>query len=79
MIVLTRLSGECILVNAHVVESVESCPDTRIALLNGKQLYVRETPDEIRAAMHAWLCSLAGGGWHVSCGEHPGPVTKESS
>ncbi|TVR44039.1 MAG: flagellar protein [Planctomycetota bacterium] len=54
MITLHRLSGEEFFLNAQHIESLDRSPDTRVTLANGKQLYVRETPDEIRKAMLIW-------------------------
>jgi flagellar protein FlbD len=54
MITLHRLNGEEFYLNAQQVESLEGEPDTRITLANGKQLYVRESCDEVRRAMLAW-------------------------
>jgi flagellar protein FlbD len=58
MIQLTRLNGEAMQVNAFQVESVEANPDTRVTLMNGRQIYVRETTDEVREAMRTWFRSL---------------------
>lgn len=54
MISLHRLNGEEFFLNAQQVESLEANPDTRITLVNGKQLYVREEPEEVRKLMLAW-------------------------
>lgn len=49
MIRLTRLNGRPIVVNAEVVESLESTPDTLICFINGNKLAVRETVDSVVA------------------------------
>lgn len=54
MIELTRLNGETFLLNAQQVETLEANPDTRLTLVNGKQLYVKETPEEVRRLMLIW-------------------------
>ena len=59
MIAVTKLNQEELVINARQIESVEACPDTRITLINGKQLYVRESPDEIVTRVWAWLRSIA--------------------
>ncbi len=59
MIAVTKLNQEELVINARQIESVESCPDTRITLINGKQLYVRESPDEIINRVWVWLRSIA--------------------
>jgi len=58
MIQLTRLNGEAMQINAFQVESVEANPDTRVTLMNGRQIYVRESTDEVREAMRGWFRSL---------------------
>jgi flagellar protein FlbD len=58
MIALTRLNGEPISVNAFQIEVVEACPDTRVTLTSGRQLYVRETPDDVRQSMLNWFRSM---------------------
>lgn len=47
MIEVTRLSGEVLVVNAELIETVESHPDTVITLTTGKKLIVREKPQEV--------------------------------
>ncbi|WP_102028223.1 flagellar FlbD family protein [Salirhabdus sp. Marseille-P4669] len=47
MIQVTRLNGEQFTVNALYIEKIQSLPDTTITLTNGKQLFVRETEEEI--------------------------------
>jgi flagellar protein FlbD len=58
MISITRLNGEAISVNAFQIEVVESCPDTRVTLTSGRQLYVRETPEEVRRLMLTWFRAM---------------------
>ena len=72
MITLTKLNGGTVMVNAVHIESVESCPDTRVALTNGKQIYVKETPEALRTLVRDWLASC--GGWHGLCAPPPGPA-----
>ncbi|TVR14050.1 MAG: hypothetical protein EA401_05345 [Planctomycetota bacterium] len=54
MIVLHRLNGDEFTVSAHAIESLEASPDTRITLINGKQLYVQEDVDMVRTAVLDW-------------------------
>lgn len=42
MIRLTRLNGKHITVNALLIESIESTPDTMITLITGKKMTVLE-------------------------------------
>ncbi len=47
MILIRRLNGEEFILNAELIESVESCPDTLVTLTNGKKLMVLNDHDEI--------------------------------
>jgi len=47
MIRVTRLDGNSIVLNAELIQSVETTPDTMIVLLNGSRWMVRNTVDEI--------------------------------
>ena len=48
MIHLTRLNGQPIMVNADLIESVETTPDTVITLVSGNKLIVRDSFDAIQ-------------------------------
>jgi flagellar protein FlbD len=47
MISVTRLNGGAFVVNAELIKTVESTPDTLITLINGDRLIVRETLAEV--------------------------------
>jgi flagellar protein FlbD len=47
MIKVTRLNGEEIVVNADLIEFVESTPDTLITLTTGKKLMVQEPVETV--------------------------------
>lgn len=47
MIPVTPIEGQRILVNADLIEEVESILDTIIVLANGRRLLVTDTPTEI--------------------------------
>lgn len=51
MIRVHRLDGSELVVNADLVETVEATPDTIITLTTGKKLVVRDTVDEVVAAV----------------------------
>jgi flagellar protein FlbD len=65
MIKLTRLGGEAFVLNADLIRTVESRPDTYVTLTNGERMIVRETADEVvrRAILYARAVrSLAAAG-----------------
>jgi len=47
MIQLTRLNGKKLVVNAELIEFVESTPDTILTLNTGHKVLVRESVDEV--------------------------------
>jgi uncharacterized protein YlzI (FlbEa/FlbD family) len=52
MIRLTRLTGEPIDVNPRMIETVEQAHDTRLTLLSGRHLFVREHTDRVAALVN---------------------------
>lgn len=47
MIVITKLRGDHMVVNAEMIKFIEATPDTMITLLNGEHIIVRETVEEV--------------------------------
>jgi flagellar protein FlbD len=49
MIALRRLNNQPIMVNADLIETLESTPDTVVTLTSGNKLIVRDKMEEIQA------------------------------
>ncbi|MEM6392315.1 MAG: flagellar FlbD family protein [Planctomycetota bacterium] len=47
MITVTRLNGKPLVVNAEIIRTVESNPDTTIKLLNGDTILVQESLQDV--------------------------------
>ncbi len=47
MISVTRLNDQPLVINAELIKTVESTPDTLITLINGDRMMVRESMEEI--------------------------------
>jgi flagellar protein FlbD len=47
MIKLTRLNREAFVLNADLIEHIETTPDTIISLITGQKLVVMETAEEV--------------------------------
>lgn len=47
MITVTRLNGKSFVVNAELIRTVESNPDTTITLINGDHMIVKESMEEV--------------------------------
>jgi flagellar protein FlbD len=60
MITLNRLghSDEPFQLNPDMIVTVESTPDTVIALATGAKVVVSETPQEVTAAIHAYRAEV---------------------
>jgi flagellar protein FlbD len=76
MIHVTRLNHTSVVLNCHLIECVESTPDTVISLTTGEKLMVLESADEIvsrvvefEKRIHAVFASEG----------HPWAVTREKA
>jgi flagellar protein FlbD len=47
MIKVTRLDNSNLVINANMIESVETTPDTVVNLFTGKKIVVKESVEEI--------------------------------
>ncbi len=47
MISVTRLNGKRMVINAELIRTVESNPDTTITLINGDHLIVKESVEQV--------------------------------
>lgn len=63
MINVTRLDGQPIVVNADLVLTVESTPDTVIALITGARILVKEGVEEVVERAVAYRQRIAHGPW----------------
>ena len=61
MISVTRINGEELVINAELIELVESTPDTLITLTTGRKLMVRDAEDEIVSKVIAYKRQLSRG------------------
>jgi flagellar protein FlbD len=70
MIYVTRLNHTSVVLNADLIEYVETTPDTVISLTTGQKLMVRETAEEIVARVVDYRRSIVA---PPDSGEHPPP------
>ena len=47
MISVTRLNDQPLVINAELIKTVESTPDTLITLINGDRMMVKESMEDI--------------------------------
>jgi flagellar protein FlbD len=72
MITLNRLghSDEPFQLNPDMIVTVESTPDTVIALATGAKVVVAETPEEVAAAVHRYRADVLGEAFRRRRPEH---------
>ena len=51
MIRLTRLNGHVFILNAEMIQEIDTTPDTVLTLNNGQKIMIREPADEVRQAI----------------------------
>ncbi|MFP6584043.1 MAG: flagellar FlbD family protein [Candidatus Hydrogenedentota bacterium] len=61
MIRLRRLTDEVFVLNADLVQEIEATPDTIITLISGKKMMVKESVDEVVAAVLEYRRSIVAG------------------
>lgn len=66
MILLHKLGGQEVMVNADLIETLEPGPQTVVNLATGNRLLVRESGDEIAAKVLEYKKALHGGGKPVN-------------
>ncbi|HLS66491.1 MAG TPA: flagellar FlbD family protein [Pseudogracilibacillus sp.] len=58
MIELERLNGTTFMLNAFMIEQVESLPDTTITLTSGKKIVVKSDMDDVIEKVTAYYQSI---------------------
>ena len=58
MIIVTRLNGSEIVVNADLIETVEATPDTIVTLVDGTRYVVEESPSELVGRIQSYRAAV---------------------
>ncbi|MBN2407031.1 MAG: flagellar FlbD family protein [Elusimicrobia bacterium] len=61
MIAVTRMNGDKIVLNADLIESVESRPDTLITLTTGNRIMVKETVLQVTERIKEYRMEISSG------------------
>lgn len=59
MIEVTRLNNKKIILNAELIESIESTPDTVLTLVTGKKFIVKEGCQEVKNLVLSYKRDIA--------------------
>ncbi|MFB4167490.1 flagellar FlbD family protein [Virgibacillus sp. JSM 102003] len=69
MVQLTRLNGELFLLNAIMIEQIQSHPDTTITLMNGKKLVVKDSESDVQQLVTDYYRKIGLNGWFNEVGD----------
>ena len=58
MILVHRLRGEPLFVNADLIETIEATPDTVLTLVDGRRVFVDDTPEVVVDRIVGFRASL---------------------
>lgn len=75
MIELEKLNGETFLLNALMIEQIQSHPDTTITLYNGKKLVVKTSEEDVYKKITSYYQTIGLVG-HVIKSERTGGVNE---
>jgi flagellar protein FlbD len=67
MIKLHRLNGQEVVVNAELIETMESHPDTMIQLSNGNRYVVKESVSEVMQHVLEYRRAVQAGKGEITC------------
>ena len=76
MITVTRFDNTEFIVNADLIEFVETLPDTHLTLVTGKRLLVRETAKEVVALVLDYRRAAGPLLCRPNTGDHANPGDK---
>lgn len=58
MILVHRLRGERVFVNADFIEAIESTPDTVLTMLDGRRMVVSDRPEDVVDAIRDFRAAV---------------------
>jgi flagellar protein FlbD len=73
VVTLTRLTGSVFALNSDLIERVDSTPDTVITLVDGTKYLVRESIDEVVAAVRAYRGGIVADSARLSASHTAAP------
>ncbi len=73
MILVHRLKGEPLFLNADLIECIESTPDTMVTLADGRKYAVAERPEQVVEAARTFRASVLVAAQDMRSGP-PAPV-----
>lgn len=58
MVLVHRLKGQAIFLNADMIESIEACPDTVVAMVDGRSFVLSDRPEDIVERIRRFRASV---------------------
>jgi len=68
MIELTRLNGNCLVINCDLIKYAEAAPDTVLTLITGEKLVVLESPAEVQERSLDYRAEVIRKAWPEAAG-----------
>ena len=74
MILVTRLNGPAMAINADLIQRAEATPDTVVTLVDGTKFVVAESVEEIMARFRDFQASVIAASNHLATGGGAAPA-----
>ncbi len=58
MILVHRLTGESLFLNADLIETIEAAPDTIVTLVDGRRILLKEDPQAVVTAVSRFRAAV---------------------
>ena len=74
MILVHRLKGEAMYLNADLMESIQATPDTVVTMVDGKELIISEPPEVVVDRIREFRASVLTAAEEFRTGGKPGSL-----
>lgn len=74
MIIVHRLRGEEVFLNADLIESIEETPDTVITVIDGRRIVVSDEPEDIAGRIVRYRGGILASAEQIRSGSRPSLV-----
>lgn len=76
VVILTRLNGTPVALNADLIERADATPDTVLTLVDGTKYLVRESMEELVDLIREFRASIVARAEAMQCGATPAPALR---
>lgn len=76
MVILTRLNGTAVALNADLIERADTTPDTVLTLVDGTKYLVRESMEEVIDLIREFRASVVARAEAIQCQAASAPLLR---